>query len=126
MGAARFWSSTEITTLKNDKALITGCLGSVGTYMGEWLAREHPEIEVHGVGRASRGLFDAGAVRPRTHIMDLRSRASVESLIADESFDVIFHFASDADVAGSFEHPVQVLDNNILSTAVLFEAVRRV
>jgi GDP-4-dehydro-6-deoxy-D-mannose reductase len=101
------------------KALITGVFGAVGSYMWEYIEKEHPDIELHGTARDKN--------RPamqNIHIMDLRDYDMVKHLMEAEQFDVIFHFACDPDVRKSFEFPIEMLDNNIKSTAVLFEAVR--
>jgi GDP-4-dehydro-6-deoxy-D-mannose reductase len=101
------------------KILITGRFGSVGTYMAEWIGRHHPGAAVYGIGRS----MPCAAVKQCWNA-DLRDPIT-EAVIRGEQFDTIFHFASDADVAASFENATAVLDNNILSTSVLFDAVRK-
>jgi len=101
------------------KALITGVHGAVGSYMEEFIEKEHPDVKVHGTARG-------GCEHEKPHyVMDLREEEQVYKVIKDEQYDVIFHFACDPDVRKSFEEPVAMLDNNILSTAHLFEAVRK-
>ena len=101
------------------KALITGVHGAVGSYMEEFIEKEHPDVKVHGMARV-------GCEHEKPHyVMDLREEEQVYKVIKDEQYDVIFHFACDPDVRKSFEEPVAMLDNNILSTAHLFEAVRK-
>jgi len=101
------------------KALITGVHGAVGSYMEEFIEKEHPDVKVHGTARG-------GCEHDKPHyVMDLREEEQVYKVIKDEQYDVIFHFACDPDVRKSFEEPVAMLDNNILSTAHLFEAVRK-
>jgi len=100
------------------KALITGALGAVGSYMWDYIEKEHPEVDLHTTARQESAYHQ--------HIkMDLRAHQILNQHIQREQFDVIFHFACDPDVRKSFEEPVAMLDNNILSTAHLFEAVRK-
>jgi GDP-4-dehydro-6-deoxy-D-mannose reductase len=100
------------------KALITGANGAVGSYMIDYILKEHPEVDLHTTARQDSTY--AGH-----HMMDLRSHKVLNQMIQKQQFDCIFHFACDPDVRKSFEEPVAMLDNNILSTAHLFEAIRK-
>ena len=100
------------------KALITGANGAVGSYMIDYILKEHPEVDLHTTARQDSTY--AGH-----HMMDLRSHQVLNQMIQKQQFDCIFHFACDPDVRKSFEEPVAMLDNNILSTAHLFEAIRK-
>src|SRR3990167_293068 len=92
------------------KALITGIKGSGVSYLAEYIRENHPEVEAIGIHRETCDLEDYEQVKKRLHKVKP---------------DVIFHLASNADVKGSFDHPQEVLRNNILGTCNLFEAVRR-
>src|SRR3990167_9920337 len=92
------------------KALITGIRGSGGSYLSEYIRDNHPEVEVFGIYREN---------------CDLDNYRNVIIVLNEIKPDVIFHLASNADVRASFDHPQEVLRNNILGTCNLFEAVRR-
>ena len=110
------------------RALITGITGSGGSYLAEYIAAQHPDVQIHGVARwhstsAARNLA-AVEDRVRIHECDLRDLSSVLGVLRDVRPDVIFHLASHANVRTSFTTPLAVLDNNIMGTANLLEALR--
>ncbi len=110
------------------RALITGITGSGGSYLAEYIAAQHPDVQIHGVARwhstsAARNLA-AVEDRVRIHECDLRDLSSVLGVLREVRPDVIFHLASHANVRTSFTTPLAVLDNNIMGTANLLEALR--
>ena len=110
------------------RALITGITGSGGSYLAETIAAEHADVEIHGMARwhstsAARNLA-AIADRVRVHECDLRDFSSVLAVLRAAQPDVIFHLASHANVRASFTTPLAVLDNNVMGTANLLEAIR--
>lgn len=110
------------------RALITGIAGSGGSYLAEYIVQHHPEVEVHGLSRwhstTAHQNLAAIADRIRVHEADLLDLGSVLTVLREVEPDVIFHLASHANVRASFIEPVAVLQNNILGTANLLEAVR--
>jgi len=110
------------------RVLITGITGSGGSYLAEYIAHNHPSIEIHGIFRwhsttTTNNLED---IRDQVilHECDLTDLGSVFSVLQDVKPDIIFHMASHANVRISFITPVSVMNNNIVSTLNLFEAVR--
>jgi GDP-mannose 4,6-dehydratase len=110
------------------RALITGISGSGGSYLAEHIVEHHPEVDVHGISRwhstsAQRNLeMVRDAVR--VHECDLTDFSSVLRVLQDARPDVVFHLASHANVRAGFTTPLAVLNNNIMGTANLLEAVR--
>jgi GDP-mannose 4,6-dehydratase len=109
------------------RALITGVTGSGGSYLAEYILKQHPEVEVHGIARwHSSGRYrDLFGGRVILHECDLLDMGSVLAVLERSRPDGIFHLAAHANVRASFETPGVVLENNILGTSNLFEAVRR-
>lgn len=110
------------------RALITGISGSGGSYLAEHIVDHHPAVEVHGIARwhsttAHRNL-EAVQDAVRMHECDLMDFSSVLRVLAEVRPDVIFHLASHANVRTGFITPLAVLNNNIIGTANLLEAVR--
>lgn len=110
------------------RALITGISGSGGSYLAEHIVEHHPQVEVHGIARwhstsAQRNLEHVRDT-VRVHECDLMDFSSVLQVLNDVRPDVIFHLASHANVRAGFVTPLSVLNNNIMGTANLFEAVR--
>ena len=109
-------------------ALITGITGSGGSYLAEYIVRNHPQVAVHGIGRwhSTSTLNNLSAIRSdvKIHECDLMDFSSILSTLEQSRPDVIFHLAAHANVRASFQTPLSVLNNNIMGTANLFEAIR--
>lgn len=110
------------------RVLITGIAGSGGSYLAEHIVRHHPEVEVHGISRwhSTTSVDNLSQVRDRVtvHECDLLDFGSVFDVLRKAKPDAIFHLAAYANVRASFITPGPVLQNNILGTSNLFEAVR--
>ena len=108
--------------------LITGITGSGGSYLAEYLVEHHPQLEVHGLARwhstAGAEHLSQVAGKVTVHECDLTDLSSVCGVLKSVRPDAIFHLASHANVRASFITPLSVLQNNIMSTANLFEAIR--
>jgi len=112
--------------MKISKVLITGIAGSGGSYLAEYIASNHPEVEIHGLAysRSTRINLKSLGTKITRHESDLMDFGSVFSVLEKLKPDVIFHLASFANVRASFQTPNTFLSNNILGTSNLFEAVR--
>ena len=118
--------------MTNDRAihrvLITGISGSGGSYLSEYLASNHPEVEIHGLSRwhSITTTDNLAAVRDSVtiHEADLLDCGSVLRVLQQSQPDAIFHLAAHANVRTSFITPTAVLTNNIIGTSNLFEAIR--
>lgn len=110
------------------KALITGITGSGGSYLADHIARRHPSVAIHGISRwhstASHRNLELSSSKITLHECDLTDLSSVFPVLNEVRPDTIFHIASHANVRASFTTPLAVLNNNIMGTANLFEAVR--
>ena len=109
-------------------ALITGITGSGGSYLADYIVENHPDVAVHGIARwhstsAGRNLENC-ADRVRVHECDLTDFSSVLRALQEAKPDLIFHIASHANVLAGFKTPLAVINNNVMGTANLFEAVR--
>ena len=111
------------------KVLITGINGSAGSYFAEYLVDKHPEVEIHGVSRWHSTSNDENLKEIRNkinmHECDLTDYSSIFSTLKKVQPDYVFHFASYANVRASFETPLAVLNNNVMGTANLLEAIRQ-
>jgi len=118
--------TAQIRNIK--KVIITGIGGSGGSYLAEYIVNNHTETEVHGIARwhstSTPENLKAIAGKIKVHECDLNDLSSVIAAIKEARPDGIFHLASHANVRASFITPLAVLNNNIMGTANLFEAVR--
>ena len=110
------------------KVLITGVSGSGGSYLVDYIVANHPSVELHGISRwhstATLKNLSASKENVVCHECDLNDFSSVCSVVTAVKPDAIFHLASHANVRASFSTPLAVLNNNIMGTANLFEALR--
>jgi GDPmannose 4,6-dehydratase/GDP-4-dehydro-6-deoxy-D-mannose reductase len=110
------------------RALITGVGGSGGSYLADYIVDNHPKIELHGISRWHSTSTDTNlrhaSSRIVMHECDLTDFSSVLSVLKAAKPDAIFHIASHANVRASFITPLSVMNNNIMGTANLLEAVR--
>lgn len=110
------------------KVLITGVSGSGGSYLAEYIVKNHPEVDVHGIARwhstSSHHNLKAIADKLTVHECDLTDLGAVIEVIRNVRPEAVFHLASYANVRASFINPRAVVSNNTDSTLNLFEAVR--
>ena len=109
-------------------ALITGIAGSGGSYLAEYIVQNHPHVALHGIGRwhSTSTSDNLSSIRHNVtvHECDLMDFSSILNTLEQSRPDVIFHLAAHANVRASFQTPLSVLNNNIMGTANLFEAIR--
>ncbi len=110
---------------KIKRILITGVTGSGGSYLAEYVAEHHPDVEIHGIARwhslaqGPRGL----KAKVRLHECDLMDFGSTLKALKESKPDAVFHLAAHANVRVSFITPAAVMANNILGTTNLLEAI---
>ncbi len=109
-------------------ALITGIGGSGGSYLAEHIHENHKNVAIHGISRwhSTTGVQNLSKINShvKVHECDLVDFCSVLNVLELVKPDVIFHLASHANVRAGFITPLAVLNNNIMGTANLFEAIR--
>ncbi|HIL26538.1 MAG TPA: NAD-dependent epimerase/dehydratase family protein [Nitrospinaceae bacterium] len=112
--------------MKISKILITGIAGSGGSYLAEYIYENHPNVEIHGLAhsRTNQQNLKNILTNVKVHNADLMELGSVLTVLEQVHPDVIFHLAAFANVHASFITPNLFLNNNILGTSNLFEAIR--
>ena len=112
------------------RVLVTGAGGAAGSYMVDYLCDN-----INGTGQAVYGLTRQFGSKAKLNLRqslgkfqliecDMQDSEKLSRIIGDVVPDLIFHFASNADVLYSFENPSDVIHNNNSSTLNLLEAVR--
>lgn len=108
--------------------LVTGITGSGGSYLAEYIIENHPDVKVFGLHRwhSAGSLSNIENIKDRIIIIeaDLLDLSSVIRALQIIKPDRIFHLAAFANVKKCFDTPLAVINNNIMGTANLFEAVR--
>ena len=109
------------------KCLITGATGSVGSYFIDFLIKNKKKISIHGIYRSKGYLnYIKKKYKNKTKLFkcDLQNLSGTKKIIKKINPDVIFHFASSADVRMSFENPIQFCKNNNDITLNILESLR--
>lgn len=108
--------------------MITGITGSGGSYLADYIVANHPEASVHGLTRwhSTTGNQNLSLSKDTVtlHECDLNDVSAITRALKTIKPDAIFHLAAHANVRASFDIPLAVLQNNVMGTANLFEAVR--
>jgi UDP-glucose 4-epimerase len=101
------------------KALITGGAGFIGSHVADGYLAEGLDVVI--VDDLSRGTQENVPARARFHRADLRDRAAVEAIFAEEKPDLINHHAAQIDVRRAVKEPIFDAECNILSSIHLLE-----
>jgi len=114
----------------NENVLITGITGSGGSYLAEYIIENHPKVNVYGICRwhSTTTLLNVETIQDKVTIYecDLLDLSSIIRTLQKVSPTKIFHLAAYANVKKCFDTPLSVINNNIMGTANLLEAIRLV
>lgn len=102
------------------RVLITGACGSAGRFLADYLRREQPQVEVHGTARRVHSRTPVPGAT--LHEADLADTASLLRVVQSSEPDVIYHCGANPDKG--FEIPSAIIQNNLVGTANLLEAIR--
>ena len=122
------------------RILITGGGGFIGSHIAEFYSQKEISNEIHLIDNLSRGKL----LEPDTSLeytynwqylqkykninffqQNLQDSDSLNSLIKENSYDVIFHTAGQTAVSSSLIYPYSDFKNNVITTLNLLEAVRK-
>ena len=111
------------------RVFITGHTGFKGAWLSAWL--KHAGAEVTGYALApedSPNLFEAGELARdmRSIIGDVRDALALEDALRQSQADVVFHMAAQSLVRRSYRDPIGTYATNVMGTAHLLDAIRRV
>ncbi len=109
------------------KCFITGVTGSGGSYLAEKISSISSNTKIFGSYR-SKGFYELlkkNVESIKLFKLDLTNYKQTKKILSKIKPDVIFHFASNADVRGSFDKPIEFSENNNSITVNLLEAVRQ-
>lgn len=109
------------------KVLITGITGFVGSHLAEYILQNHPDAVVLGLVRWRSPKENITKILNKITLCygDLQDLPSLQTIIKEHAPDIIFHLAAQSYVDFSFLAPVATLQANVIGTANLLEAVRK-
>lgn len=112
---------------KFKKCFVTGATGSGGSYMIEHILNKDKNINVYGTYRSKKYLnYLKKKYGKRVYLykLNLLNFKILKKILKKINPDLIYHFASDADVRKSFDYPYEIISNNSISTLNLLESLR--
>ena len=111
-----------------DKILITGILGSGGTFLAKYLSEENRKNFLFGIGRSHSGFQKNEILSNINNLkffdVDMNDYTSLFRSINKIKPTKIFNLASNANVRSSFDNPISIFENNTKSCLNLFEVIR--
>ena len=111
--------------------LVTGGAGYIGSHaVVELQAAGHDVFVIDNLCNSKASVLDRVArisgKRPGYAQMDIRDRAALRKLFAENCFDAVMHFAGLKAVGESVAKPLLYYDNNVSGSVVLFECMQEV
>lgn len=106
--------------------LVTGGAGYIGSHTVVQLLEAGNSVVIfdnfcNSNPEAVNRIEQITGKRPDLVVGDVRDRASLRSLFANQAIDAVIHFAGLKAVGGSVAEPLKYYDNNVSGSIVLFE-----
>ena len=114
---------------RGQRVLVTGHTGFKGSWLTSWLLDLGAEVCGYSDAVPTEpSLFDAAALgaRIRDERGDVRDAARVAGVVSDFQPDFVFHLAAQAIVSTSYADPLSTISTNVMGTAAVMDALRRV
>jgi CDP-glucose 4,6-dehydratase len=112
--------------IKNKNILVTGGAGFVGGHLVEELIRRKANVIVADINLNKRSYLFTENLHKKSRVinLDICDYKKLLALIKKYQIEFVFHLAAQALVEDGYKNPKYTLDNNILSTINVLEAVR--
>jgi GDP-4-dehydro-6-deoxy-D-mannose reductase len=112
------------------RVAISGGLGSGGSFLAEYILKNHPDYEVWIPARwhSTSSFKNIESIKDKVILreVDFNDISSILRFLQECMPEKIFNMAATANVAVSFKTPISVMQNNIFSTLNFLEAVRMI
>ncbi len=108
------------------RCFISGITGSAGSYLAEYILKKNNSIYLYGTFRNKKKISLIKNISSRLLLtkLDLLNYNKLKLYLKKNKPDLIYHFASDADVRKSFDQPKKIIINNNNITLNLLECIR--
>ena len=116
----------ENMEIKNKNILVTGGAGFVGGHLVKELIKLNTNVIVVDINLDKRSYLFTENLHKKSKVvnLDICDYKKLLTLIKKYKIEFIFHLAAQALVEEAYKNPKHTLDNNILSTINVLEAVR--
>lgn len=113
--------------LTGRRVLVTGHTGFKGGWLCLWLRRLGAKVVGIALPPQPKSFCAAVGLEDLidSRIGDIRNEGDFLALVDGESFDLVIHMAGQAFVRASYDDPVGTFRTNVIGTAVVLEAARR-
>ena len=112
---------------KNKKVLITGHTGFKGSWLSLWMSMLG--AEVHGISISiptDPSHFELLSLNIKNDIrIDIYNSKKIADIISKIKPDYVFHLAAQPLVALSYQNPLETFQTNVIGTANLLDALRK-
>lgn len=116
-----FWAGRRV--------LLTGHTGFKGAWLAVWLHRMGATVSTVALAPSTRpNLFTLARVQECVNhrVADLRDADAVASIVRQAQPEIVLHLAAQALVRESYREPLATFATNVLGTAHLLDAIRRI
>ncbi len=112
---------------KGKKVLITGHTGFKGSWLAFWLKQLGAEILGYSLQPPTKpSHYELLNMDIYSVIADIRDREKLFSVFEDFRPEIVFHLAAQPLVRYSYKAPLETFETNIIGTANVFEACKRI
>ena len=112
---------------RGKRVLVTGHTGFKGGWLTLWLSRMGADITGISLPPYTKpSLFDLAKIGEhcRSHELDIRDDAAVETVVREAKPEIIFHLAAQPLVRASYRDPLETFSTNVMGTANVLNALR--
>ena len=114
--------------MKNNKILVTGGLGFIGSHTVVELQKEGFDVVIIDDLSNTRievldGIEAISKIKPEFVQIDLKEKEKVAAFFEDHSIDGVIHFAASKAVGESVEQPLKYYENNISTLVYLLKSM---
>jgi CDP-glucose 4,6-dehydratase len=113
--------------LARKRVLVTGHTGFKGAWLSLWLRRLGAHVVGVSLPAQEPSMFNAIGLDRLidSRVGDIRTKEGFRKAIGNEDFDLVIHMAAQAIVRTSYEDPIDTYQTNVMGTAIVLEAARR-
>ena len=118
----------DLSAYRNKKVFLTGHTGFKGSWMSVWLSQLGAQVKGYSLKPENISLYGQIFKKLNNHqsvIADINNQKVLEKELIEFQPDFIFHFAAQPLVRYSYSNPIETFQTNVMGTANLLEAVRK-